>query len=91
MTRKLKPSGVAEKTVFVVRVVVPDDDVMDCGVLLGLAQKDELYLSVSKRPCSVFSRHLAKHETENRALSWLRNVNKCSSYGYFVMRLTEYC
>jgi hypothetical protein len=79
MTRKLKPSGVAEKTAFVVRVVVPDDDV-----------KDELYLSISKRPCTVFSKRLARHETDNRALSWLRNVNKCPSYGYFVMRLTEY-
>ncbi|MGZ4953511.1 MAG: hypothetical protein ACXV8Q_00245 [Methylobacter sp.] len=72
---------------FVVRVNAPSDTVP--YHFFFFAEKNELSLSVSKRLISLFSKNMARFETEEQAKEFLASVKQKPLWKYSIDKVFE--
>jgi hypothetical protein len=75
------------KDSFVIRINAPSDTVPYS--FFYYAEKNELSLSVSKRLISLFSKNMARFETEQQAIEFLATVKQKPNWEYSVEMVSE--
>jgi hypothetical protein len=76
------------KDSFVIHISAPSDTVPYS--FFYYAEKNELSLSVNKRLISLFSKNMARFETEEQAKEFLATVKQKPLWKYAIDKVSEY-
>lgn len=77
----------SRKESFVIRVLVPSNRVS--YYLFDYAEKNELCLSLNRRFCSIFSKSMARFETQDLAKDFLETVKQKPFCHYLITKVYE--
>ena len=73
---------------YLISVKCPDSSMVSYQFFC-LAEKNELCLSFNRRLCGIFSKNMARFETEDLARGFLKTVKLKSGFGYEIVEYSS--